>query len=101
MMTVTKAELVRITGKPNSEEKSGMPFKDTTRRHPTLKELQEKKYPFLYVDLPGMLDDLLKKGVIQLPEPKRPEDVGRTVEPKYCCYHRMVSHHLEKCITMK
>ena len=45
-MTISKAELVRITGKPNSEEKRSVPFKDTIRRHPTLKKLQEKKYPF-------------------------------------------------------
>jgi len=28
-----------------------------------------------------MLDDLLEKGVIQLPEMKRLEDVGRTANP--------------------
>ena len=100
-MNVTKAKLVRITGKPNFEKKRSMPFKDTMRRLPTLKELQEKKYPFPDSDLLGMLDDLLKKGVIQLLEPKRPEEVGRTANPKYCLYHRMVSHPLEKCITIK
>jgi len=45
-MPIIKAEPVCITGKPNSEEKRSMPFKDTMRRRPTLKELQEKKYPF-------------------------------------------------------
>jgi len=39
MMAVSKAEPVRITGKPNSEEKRSVPFKDTIRRRPTLKEL--------------------------------------------------------------
>jgi len=34
MMTVSKAEPVRITGKPNSEEKRSVPFKDTIRRRP-------------------------------------------------------------------
>ena len=48
-----------------------------------------------------MLDDLPEKGVIQLPDPKRPEDVGRTADPKYCCYHRMVSHPHEKYLTLK
>jgi len=46
-VTVTKVEPVRITGKPNSKEKRSVPFKDTMRRHLTLKELQEKKYSFL------------------------------------------------------
>jgi len=63
-MTVTKTEPVRITGKPNSEEKRSMPFKDTMRRRPTLKELQQKKYSFPDSNLLGMLDDLLEKGVI-------------------------------------
>jgi len=48
-----------------------------------------------------MLDDLLEKGVIRLSEPKRPEEVERTVEPKNYRYHRMVSHPLEKCGIIK
>jgi len=83
------------------EEKRSAPFKNTTTRRPTLKELQEKKYPFLDLDLSGMLDDLLEKGIIQLLEPKRLEEVGRTFDPKYYCYHRMVSHPLENCIMIK
>jgi len=51
------------------------------RRRPTLKELQEKKYLFPDLHLPGMLDNLLEGGVIQLSEPKRPEEVGRTADP--------------------
>ena len=38
-MTATKDEPIRIIGKPNSEEKRSMPFKDMMRMHPTLKEL--------------------------------------------------------------
>jgi len=71
-----------------------MRFKDTMRRRLTFKELQEKKSPFPDLDLPGMLGDLLKKGVIQLLEPKRLEEVRRTVDPRYCHYYRMVSHPL-------
>ena len=59
------------------------------RRCPTLKELQEKKYLSPDLDLPRMLDGILEKGVIQLLEPKRPEEVGRTADPKHCRYHRM------------
>jgi len=66
-----------------------------------VKELQQKKYMFPDSDLPGMLDDLLEKWVIQLSKLNRPEDVGGTVDPKYGRYHRMVSHPLEKCITLK
>jgi len=48
-----------------------------------------------------MLDDLLEKGVIQLLEPKESEEVGRTFDPSYCRYYRMVSHSFEKCIILK
>ena len=48
-----------------------------------------------------MLDDLLENGIIELPIPKRPEEAGRTIDPKYCRYHRVISHPLEKRITLK
>ena len=68
---------------------------------PTLKELHEKKYQSLNSNLLGMVDDLLEKGVIQLLEPNSSEEIGRTVDPKYCRYHRIVSHPLEQCISLK
>ncbi|TYK03550.1 retrotransposon protein putative ty3-gypsy sub-class [Cucumis melo var. makuwa] len=37
------------------------------KRRPTLKERQEKIYPFPDSDLPDMLDQLLEKQLIQLP----------------------------------
>jgi len=72
-MTITKAKPVRIIGKPNSEGKRSMPFKDMMRKRPTLKELQEKKYPFPDSDLPGMLDDLLEKGSFNFQSQKGPK----------------------------
>jgi len=48
-----------------------------------------------------MLDDLLEKAVIQLPEPKRPEEVGRLTNPLYCWYHRMVSKLLKNASHLK
>ncbi|XP_074300563.1 uncharacterized protein LOC141631841 [Silene latifolia] len=48
-----------------------------------------------------MLDDLLEKKVIQLPESKRPEQANKTNDPNYCRYHMLVSHPIEKCITLK
>jgi len=66
-----------------------------------MKEMQEKKYPFPDSDLSGMLNDLLKNGVIELPEPKRPEEAGRVIDPKYYRYHRAISHPLEEGITLK
>jgi len=100
-MSISISQPIRIMEKPKLGGKKSSSFKVVTNKRPTLKELQEKKYPFPDSDLLGMLDDLLEKGVIELPESKRPEEVGRTVDPKYCRYHRIVSHPLEKCVTFK
>ncbi|KAH7858401.1 hypothetical protein Vadar_023399 [Vaccinium darrowii] len=70
-------------------------------KRPTLKELQEKRYPFPDSDVPSLLEDLLEKNVIQLPECKRPEEMGKVHDPRYCHYHRIVSHSIEKCFVLK
>ena len=100
-MSVTTSELIRISGKQRAEEKPRPSMRDARKKRPTLKELQEKKYPFPDSDLSGMLDDLLEKGTIELPPSKCPEESEGTNDPKYCRYHRVVSHPLEKCITLK
>ena len=61
MVTSTEGS-VRISGKPRLEEKKGTSSRDGGKKRPTLKELQEKKYPFPDSDLSGMLDDLLENG---------------------------------------
>jgi len=64
VMIISKAKPIHITGRKNLEQKRSVPFKDTMRKPPVVKELQEKKYMFHDSDLPGMLDDLLEKGLI-------------------------------------
>ncbi|KAA0063077.1 ty3-gypsy retrotransposon protein [Cucumis melo var. makuwa] len=71
------------------------------KRCPTLKERQEKIYPFLDSDLPDMLDQLLEKQLIQLPECKRPAEMGRVNDPNFYKYHRVISHPVEKCFVLK
>ena len=87
-MAASTRELVRISRKPKYENKKSGSAKDTGKKRPTLEELQEKKYPFPDLDLSGMLDDLLQIRVIELPESKRPEEVGKVTDPKCCQYHR-------------
>jgi len=87
--------------KPRPEEKKRSSSRDGGRKRPKLKELQEKKYPFPELDLLGMIDDLLKNGIIELPMPKRLEEVGRTTGLKYYRCHRVISHPFEKCIALK
>ena len=100
-MTTSVEKPVRILEKSMPEEKKRSSSRDGRRKRPTLKELQEKKYPFPDSDLSGMLDDLLENEIIELLVLKRPEEDERTTDPKYCHYHRVISHSLEKCITLK
>ena len=46
------------------------PTQENERCRFTLKELEKKKYHFLDSDVPNMLEDLLQKNVIELPECK-------------------------------
>ena len=95
-------EPVKISSKENRRmEKRAGPIQEREKRRLTLKEMEEKTYPFPDADVRGMLEDLLEKNVIKLPECKHPEEMGRTNDPKYCMYHRVVSHPVEKCFVLK
>ena len=63
--------------------------------------MQEKNYPFLESDVPGIFDDLVKEKLIDLPEMKRPDEAGKVNDPNYCKYHRLVGHPIEKCFVFK
>jgi len=39
--------------------------------------------------------------LIELLESKRPEEIERTSDPKYCRYHRIIGLPIEKCRTFK
>ena len=72
-------ELVKISTKENKRmEKRAGPMQEREKRQLTLKEMEEKTYPFQDADVRGMLEDLLEKNVIKLPECKRPEEMGHT-----------------------
>ncbi|KAM1985029.1 hypothetical protein ACFX16_013233 [Malus domestica] len=53
-------------------------FRDQEMHKRTLKELEEKTYPFPDSDMVAMLEDLLEKKVIGLPECRRPEEMNHT-----------------------
>jgi len=65
--STSTSQPIRIMEKSKLGGKKSPSFKVMTNKRPTLKELQEKKYPFPNSDLSGMLDDLLEKGVIEFP----------------------------------
>ena len=66
-----------------------------------MKELEEKKYHFPNSDVPSMLEDLLHKKVIELPECKRLEKMGRVNDLNYCHYHQITNHPVKKCFILK
>ncbi|KAK4566285.1 hypothetical protein RGQ29_002502 [Quercus rubra] len=70
-------------------------------RRSSLKEWEQKVYPFLDADMPKMLEQLLKLQLIVLPECKRPEEMGKVDDPNYCKYHRIISHPIQKCFVLK
>ncbi|GKU92218.1 hypothetical protein SLEP1_g5977 [Rubroshorea leprosula] len=51
--------------------------------------------------VPVIFEQLLALNLIELPTPKRPEEVGRVNDPKYYKYHRIVSHPIGKCLVLK
>ena len=44
---------------------------------------------------------LQKENKLKLPEARRPNEVGRTNDPNYCLFHRMVHHPTNKCFILK
>ncbi|KAK9698572.1 hypothetical protein RND81_08G113900 [Saponaria officinalis] len=84
MVVATNDAPVKMSGKPKHDKKKETYNRGSNRDRITLEELQAKEYPFPDSDLSGMLDDLLKKKIITLPESKRPNQANRVNEPNYC-----------------
>jgi len=66
-------------------------------RSSMLRDFEKNEYSYSKYDAPKMLDKLIEKGLIELPKSRRPEEIGITNDPKYCKYHRIISHPIEKC----
>ncbi|KAM1962134.1 hypothetical protein FF1_022200 [Malus domestica] len=78
-----------------------MPSRTQDRYKNLLKELKQKTYLFSDSDVAAILDDLLEKKVIELPECKSLEEMNRVNDPKYCNYHRIVNHLIGRCFVLK
>ncbi|KAA0042988.1 ty3-gypsy retrotransposon protein [Cucumis melo var. makuwa] len=48
-----------------------------------------------------MLEQLIEKQLIQLPECKRPEQAGKVEDPNYYKYHQTINHPIAKCFVLK
>ncbi|GAV88457.1 LOW QUALITY PROTEIN: hypothetical protein CFOL_v3_31879, partial [Cephalotus follicularis] len=84
--------------KPKLENKvpTSQPKKNGKR---TLKELEDKEYPFFDSEVPDILDQLLREKLIKL-NSKYTKEVEQLNDPKYCIYHEMVSHLWDKCFIL-
>ena len=59
------------------------------------------QYSFKEEKVATLFELLVKGNKLKLPDPVRPEDVGRTDDPNYCLYHRSVHHPTNKCFNLK
>ncbi|TYK29837.1 retrotransposon gag protein [Cucumis melo var. makuwa] len=48
-----------------------------------------------------MLEQLIEKQLIQLPECKQLEQPRKVDHPNYCKNHQVINHHVEKCFELK
>ena len=100
-MTVNMTPIKISTRDKKKEVKQARPTQENERCRFTLKELEEKKYHFPNSDVPSMLEDLLHKKVIELPECKRLEKMGRVNDLNYGHYHQIINHPVKKCFILK
>ena len=62
-----------------------------------LRGSEDNEGPYSEFNALEILLKLLTKGLIELPEQKRPKKVRRTNDPKYYKYDRIISDPIEKC----
>ena len=100
-MVVSTAEIKvpRRGAKANEEQFEGWQKNEVRRL--TFKEREQKVYPFPDEDVPNILEQLLQLKLIELPECRRPEDMGKVDDPNYCKYHRIIGHPIQKCFVFK
>ena len=66
-----------------------------------MKELEAKVYPFPDADVPMIFEEMLAKKFIDLPESKRPGEINKVGDPRYCKFHRVLGHPKSKYFTLK
>ena len=71
------------------------------RQRPTMQELLKKQYIFRRELVRDMFNQLMEHQALNLPEPRRPDQVRMTDNALFCPYHRYVGHIIEDCIAFK
>ena len=85
----------------NANEKRLEGWQKNEMRRLTLKEREQKVYPFPDKDVPNILEQLLQLKLIELLECRQPKDMGKVDDPNYCEYHRIIGHQIQKCFVFK
>lgn len=68
---------------------------------PILWDRLARTYTFDEQMVEEIYDGLLMEGKIQPMIGKRPAEVGRVMDPRYCHYHQFVTHPTNECYTLK
>ena len=91
----------------SKKKKPGETSANTTEAKPALTRPRmttprpEPEYSFTDEEVLPILKDLLATRKFQLPEPTKPNEVGRESDPRYCHYHRNLSHPTSRCRVLK
>ena len=100
-MTVNTTPIKISTRDKKKEVKEVGPTQENERHWLTLKELEERSIIFMTLMCPTCWKTCSRKKVIELPEYKCPEEMGRVNDPNYYHFHQIVSHPMEKCFILK
>ena len=60
-----------------------------------------KQYSFKNEHVDSLFKLLNKSNRLKLPKVRRPEEVGKSDNPNYCQYHRMLGHPTKSCYVFK
>ncbi|KAL3525030.1 hypothetical protein ACH5RR_013402 [Cinchona calisaya] len=94
----TRIEPIKILRKVN--EKSNHP-QDKAKKRATVKEMQDKAYPFLDYDVPYIFNHVLVANLIDFPEVNRLEEAGRIDNPNYYKFYRLIGILLKGALSSK
>lgn len=88
---------------PNVSQTSyqNVPKQKSEDKHPSLQEREARDYSFKREKTRELFEELLEQNILTLPEIRRPNEVGWTNNPKYCPYHRLISHLVNGCFVLK
>ena len=85
---------VELSGDLQSKAKKGG-FNNQESKFPS------KQYSFKDKQVITIFHLLHKGNNLKLPDARCPNEIGRTNDPNYCLFHRMIHHPTDKCFVLK